>query len=92
MAEVRAQGERIPNYLMVKFPDERIMFADRQGLPSQFMRKVVASINNRPDWDWREADSALSLSASIAALASKFGKLERRQERHARNNLASCSA
>ena len=41
------------NYLLVKSPRHPFEVSDRDGLPSQYMRKLVAECNGCIEWDWR---------------------------------------
>lgn len=43
----------LKSYLFVKSPKYPFQMAERAGLPSQHMRRAIASINGCPEWDWR---------------------------------------
>ncbi len=90
--KVREQARITGNYLMVKLPNNAFLLASRSDLPSQFMRKVVASLNNRPEWDWRVTDLNPDWSAPVAALIPHFEAFQRGLERNASNKLASFTA
>ncbi|MEA2841589.1 MAG: adenylyltransferase [Methylobacteriaceae bacterium] len=55
LTEARTMALKYGDYIYLKRPGRTGTIASRAGLPSQYMRKIVAELNDVGEWDWRKS-------------------------------------
>jgi hypothetical protein len=72
MDEMCELSAGLSSYLLYQDSDGRRYVFDTGPLPSQYMRKILATSLGEEDWDWRNAGREERLLATIERLAGKF--------------------
>jgi diadenosine tetraphosphate (Ap4A) HIT family hydrolase len=65
----RSAAESFGSYIMIKLQNRPFLVMRREGLPSQFMRRLVATSNGRRDWDWRLSNQQPDWSLILSKLS-----------------------
>src|ERR1700730_5010745 len=57
LREAAKYAASLRNYLLLKTPAWPFAVLRRDGFGTQYMRKVVAELNGRSEWDWRSTEA-----------------------------------